>query len=271
MDSKTVSRILELLRNTPNLKTLDLTGGAPELNPNFRFIVEEARALGLEVIDRCNLTVLFEPGQEDLADFLANQGARVVASLPCYTEGTVDLQRGNGVFAKSIKGLRLLNSKGYGVANSGLKLDLVYNPSGGFLPPSQVALELDYKARLHRDFGVEFSNLFALANLPVKRFAAYLKQKGELESYYALILANFNEASLENLMCRSLVSVSWEGKLFDCDFNQMENLPISNGGQAKDIWTIGDFRELNTHIKTASHCFGCTAGQGSSCQGAVSI
>jgi radical SAM/Cys-rich protein len=273
MNTKTADRILELLAATDGLKTVDLTGGAPELNPNFRRMVTSCRALGLEVIDRCNLTVLFEPGQEDLVDFLVNNRVRIVASLPCYTAENVEAQRGDGVFQKSIDALARLNQAGYG-RNPDLMLDLVYNPAGAFLPPPQAALEEDYRLRLKEDFGVSFTRLLALTNLPVKRFAAYLKQRGQLADYMRLLSTSFNKDAAQNVMCRSLVSISWDGKLFDCDFNQMEDLPVN--GPAKDIWSINSLTGFSASdatpslaIRTANHCFGCTAGQGSSCGGAV--
>jgi radical SAM/Cys-rich protein len=277
MDEATVHRVLTLIRETPSLKTLDLTGGAPELNPHFRDLVSEARHLGLEVIDRCNLTVLFEPQQKDLAEFLAANQVRIVASLPCYSKDNVDTQRGDGVFEKSIAGLRLLNDLGYG-KNGYLVLDLVYNPGGAFLPPPQEELEVHYRQRLVEDWGISFSNLFALTNLPVKRFAAYLKQQGQLESYLDLLRQSFNPTSVPGVMCRSLVSVSWDGRLFDCDFNQMQSIPLAAevGSKKKSIWEIDSFEVLSSppgveghKIAVGTHCFGCTAGQGSSCQGAV--
>jgi radical SAM/Cys-rich protein len=273
MDAKTADRILKLLAATNGLKTVDLTGGAPELNPNFRRMVTSCRALGLEVIDRCNLTVLFEPGQEDLVEFFVTNRVRVVASLPCYTAENVEAQRGDGVFQKSIDALVRLNQAGYGL-NPELMLDLVYNPAGAFLPPPQAALEEDYRLRLKEDFGVSFTRLLALSNLPVKRFAAYLKQRGQLAEYMKLLSTSFNKDAAQNVMCRTLISISRDGKLFDCDFNQMENLPVK--GAAQDIWSIDSltrFSGCNSNpplaIRTANHCFGCTAGQGSSCGGAV--
>jgi radical SAM/Cys-rich protein len=273
MDTATAERILYLMHNTPGLQTVDLTGGAPELNPNFRRIVSTARKQGLEVIDRCNLTVLFEPGQEDLIDFLDAQGVRIVASLPCYTSENVEAQRGTGVFAKSIQALKLLGERGYGTRSDRI-LDLVYNPGGPFLPPAQAGLELDYRARLRADFGIEFTNLFALTNLPVKRFKAFLKRQGMLDEYMKLLVDSFNPKAVQDVMCRSLVSIGWDGRIFDCDFNQMEEIPIA--GKVKDIWGIESFDLFSTSgndgkipISTREHCFGCTAGQGSSCQGAV--
>ena len=273
MGTETVDRILELVAQTPGLETVDLTGGAPELNPNFRRIVKFCRGLGLEVIDRCNLTVLFEPGQEDLLEFFASNNVRVVASLPCYTSKNVDEQRGDGVFQKSIAALVKLNEAGYGRSED-LILDLVYNPAGAFLPPQQAVLEADYRSRLMADFGIQFTHLFAMTNLPVKRFTAYLKQRGQLNDYMVLLTESFNEDAVSQVMCRSLISLSWDGKIYDCDFNQMENLPVSV--PAMDIWSLTSFENFSrtsqdnpVKIRTGKHCFGCTAGQGSSCGGAV--
>ncbi len=273
MTTATAERILSLMTNTTGLQTVDLTGGAPELNPNFRRIVSSARKLGLEVIDRCNLTILFEPGQEDLIDFLDAHGVRIVASLPCYTADNVESQRGTGVFAKSIQALKMLGERGYGTRSDRI-LDLVYNPGGPFLPPAQANLEEDYRARLREDFGIEFTNLFALTNLPVKRFKAFLKRQGMLDEYMKLLIDSFNPNAVEDVMCRSLISIGWDGRIFDCDFNQMEEIPIP--GHVKDIWEIDSFDSFSTSddarripISTREHCFGCTAGQGSSCQGAL--
>lgn len=273
MDTATADRILTLLAETPGLQTLDLTGGAPELNPNFRRMVRAASGLGLEVIDRCNLTVLFEPGQEDLIDFLESHGVRIIASLPCYSAENVEAQRGKGVFEKSIQALKLLGDRGYGRRADRI-LDLVYNPGGAFLPPPQAALEADYRARLRADFGIEFTHLFALTNLPVKRFKAFLKRQGSLDEYMELLVNSFNPNAVRGVMCRNLVSIGWDGKLYDCDFNQMEEIPIAE--RCKDIWEIDSFAPFSASdadpaltIATQDHCFGCTAGQGSSCQGSV--
>lgn len=266
MNLDLVDKVIELLGQSKQVEVLDLTGGAPELNPHFRRLVLAARAMGLEVIDRCNLTVLFEPNQDDLPLFLANNKVRIVASLPCYTKETLESQRGDGVFDKSIKALQILNELGYGKKDSGLKLDLVYNPSGDFLPPEQKSLELDYKARLKQDFNIEFNDLFALTNLPVKRFAAYLKQQKRLEDYYQLLIHSFNPETVPKLMCTNTLSISWDGNLFDCDFNQMENLSVPS-----PMRTLNDLKSFDHYsekkISTAKHCFGCTAGKGSSCQG----
>jgi radical SAM/Cys-rich protein len=267
MDAATVALIAPVLQ-ARRISCLDLTGGAPELHPGFRDLVRQARALGVEVIDRCNLTILSEPGQEDLADFLAEQGVRVVASLPCYQEANVDRQRGGGVFERSIAGLRRLNALGYGHPGSRLDLTLVYNPQGPTLPPPQAALEADYRRVLGDAYGIVFHRLYALANMPIHRFAASLAAEGSLESYRELLRTHHEPANLSAVMCRSLISVDWQGHLHDCDFNQMLGLPA--GGPA-----LGHLRDLLTMdpagaaIAVAEHCFGCTAGSGSSCGGAL--
>ena len=271
MTSDTMVRVIELLDGCPSIETVDITGGAPEMNPHFRELVRTARRLNKEVIDRCNLTILMENGQEDLAEFLAAQGVRVVASLPCYTADNVDKQRGKGTFGASIDGLRRLNALGYGHPGTGLELDLVYNPGGAFLPPAQEALEADYRERLGRDFDIVFSKLLTLANLPVNRFAESLERRGELTAYETLLKDNFNPATLSGLMCRSLISVSWDGYLYDCDFNQMLEMPLEGAGEPLSLWSVDSFEDvIGRNIRTAKHCFGCTAGAGSSCGGALS-
>jgi len=260
-------RILELLSRTPSIQTVDITGGAPELNANFKRFVLFARSLGLHVIDRCNLTVLFEPDQANLADFLAEHQVEIVASLPCYTAENVDQQRGRGVFEKSIAALRKLNRLGYGQPDSSLLLNLVYNPLGASLPPAQAQLEAGYKKHLREKFGIEFNRLFTITNMPIRRFSDFLERTGKLRSYTDLLVNNFNPATVEDLMCRSLVSVGWDGQIYDCDFNQM--LDIAGTG-AQTIWEIESFNTLrNAAIATAGHCFGCTAGSGSSCGGSL--
>jgi radical SAM/Cys-rich protein len=219
------------------------------------------------VIDRCNLTVLFEPGLETLAEFLAANNVEITASLPCYTESNVDQQRGKGAFEKSIRALRLLNGIGYGNPESGLALNLVYNPLGASLPPPQEKLEADYKSHLQESFGIEFNRLFTITNMPIKRFADMLAREGKQESYIGLLVNHFNRATVDHVMCRDLVSIGWDGKIYDCDFNQMLDLETPGG---KDIWEIDSFAELaNSRIATGSHCFGCTAGAGSSCGGSL--
>ena len=268
MDRPTADRILALLRNSPGTTGVDLTGGAPELNPQFRRLVVGARELGLQVIDRCNLTVLLEPGQTDTAEFLAEHQVRVVASLPCHGAETVDAQRGRGVFERSIEALHRLGRLGYGRPGSPLILDLVYNPSGAALPPPQAELEASYRLELQERFGIEFHHLLAITNMPIRRFARQLEREGNAEAYSALLIAHFNPETVYSLMCRSLVSVGYDGRLHDCDFNQMLDLPL--GGKARTIWEVADLAELEgDSIATGRHCFGCTAGAGSSCGGSL--
>jgi len=268
MSRQTADRVVELLHKTPELETVDVTGGAPELNPNFRMLVGESRRLQKRVIDRCNLTVLLEPGQEDLLDFLREHQVDIVASLPCYTAENVDAQRGRGVFDQSIRALRLLNAAGYGMPGSGAHLDLVFNPGGASLPPPQEALEREYKDRLREDFGIEFGRLLTLTNMPIRRFSDYLVRIGQRERYQALLAKNFNVNTVSRVMCRSLVSVSWDGRLYDCDFNQMLEMPSP---RRVSIWDVESFDELaRDEIQLGDHCFGCTAGTGSSCGGQLS-
>lgn len=267
MTLETAQRILELAADSAALHTLDLTGGAPELHDVFRPLVEGARRLGIQVIDRCNLTVLFEPGQEDLAEYLADQQVQVVASLPCYSRSNVDKQRGNGVFNLSIRALQRLNELGYGIPGTGLDLDLVFNPQGVSLPPPQAALELEYKQHLAEDFGIRFNHLFAITNMPIKRFREQLRREDRESLYMAKLRAAFNSETVPHVMCRNLASVSWDGRIYDCDFNQMLDLPES--GQAT-VWTIGSLNEFSgSRIATEDHCLGCTAGCGSSCGGSL--
>jgi radical SAM/Cys-rich protein len=265
MDARTVERILALLAAAPSVAVLDVTGGAPELHPHFRRLVREARSLGRRVIDRCNLTVLLLPGQEDTAAFLAEQGVEIVASLPCYEPANVDAQRGRGVFERSVAALRRLNALGYGTA---LPLDLVFNPQTDALPPEQAALEARYRAALAERHGIVFHRLLAFANLPLGRFAHGLARDGRLDAYLALLAERFNPATLPALMCRSLLSVAWDGRVFDCDFHQMAGLPPP--GRVRTIWDADDLDALvGQPIATAPHCLGCTAGAGSSCGGAL--
>lgn len=266
MDDTLIDLIPHVLK-ARNIGTLDLTGGAPELHPRFRDLVREARALGVNVIDRCNLTILFEDDQKELAEFLAEQQVEVVASLPCYSVENVDKQRGKGVFDLSIAGLQKLNALGYGQPDSNLLLNLVYNPQGPFLPPPQQALEADFRRELEEHFGIQFSQLFTITNMPIKRFGSMLVSKGQFAPYMQLLKDNFSEANLDNLMCRSTISVDWQGRLYDCDFNQQLELAVP--GQTR---TLKDLLEadLDGHsICTGDHCYGCTAGQGSSCGGAL--
>jgi radical SAM/Cys-rich protein len=268
MDRRGAERVLELLARNPGVECLDLTGGAPELNEHFRLLVAGARSLGRRVMDRCNLTVLFEPGQEDTADFLAEHGVEIVASLPCYLEENVDRQRGRGVHRGSIEALRWLNRLGYGRAGSPLVLDLVYNPLGADLPPPQTELEARYKTELRARFGIEFHRLLTLTNLPIRRFARLLARRGELEAYQALLVNHFNPETLPALMCRHLLSVGYDGRISDCDFNQALGLGLP--GPERTIWDLDDLSVLaGRPIADGPHCFGCTAGAGSSCGGAL--
>lgn len=266
MSAITIERVLALLDNSPTVNTVDITGGAPELNPNFLHLVLESRRRGLHTIDRCNLTILLEPGQRNLAPFLAQNKVEIIASLPCYTRANVDRQRGRGVFEKSIQALHLLNQFGYGI-HPGLTLNLVYNPLGASLPPSQSGLELDYKRHLFDRFGIQFNHLFTITNMPIKRFQDFLERTEQQDSYRKLLLDNFNPATVDQLMCRSLISVDWEGRLYDCDFNQMLDLRTSTPAT---IWEIESFGAVAGHrIATGDHCLGCTAGAGSSCGGVL--
>lgn len=270
MSPDTIAAVLAFLAASPDVRVLDLTGGAPELNPHFRSLVVAARARQVRVIDRCNLTILEEPGQEGLAQFLAANGVEVVASMPCYLEDNVDRQRGKGTFDASIRGLQRLNALGYGLPGTGLTLNLVYNPQGASLPPAQVALERDYKQHLAAHFGVVFNQLFTLANMPIQRFGSMLVSKGQFHSYMSLLRSAHREANLDQVMCRSLVSVDWQGYLYDCDFNQQLGLPIRQAGKPRlHLSEITASLLENQPIRVADHCFGCTAGQGSSCGGAL--
>jgi radical SAM/Cys-rich protein len=269
MSGQTIDEVLGFLRLS-GVARLDITGGAPELNPHFRYLVREACALGVAVMDRCNLTILEEPGQEHLAEFLAMHGVAVVASLPCYTEELVDRQRGKGAYEKSIAGIRQLNALGYGRAGSGLTLDLVYNPQGPSLPPAQDQLEADYKRILGETFGIEFNRLFTLANMPIQRFGSTLVSKGQFAPYMQLLKDSYREANLDSVMCRSLISVDWQGYVYECDFNQMLGLPLTLAGRPRVRLSDLVARGVEGNpIAVADHCFGCTAGQGSSCGGAL--
>ncbi len=268
MTRETMQRVLHWLAGT-DIPIVDITGGAPELNPHFRFLVEEVRAQNRRVMDRCNLTILWENGQENLAEFLARHEVEIVASLPCYGPENVDAQRGDGVFKKSIRALQKLNELGYG-RDENLILNLVYNPNGAFLPPPQSALEAAYKARLREDFGIVFNRLFTITNLPIARFAAYLERTGEREEYQQLLLDSFNPGAVENLMCRDTLNIGWRGEVYDCDFNQMLKMPWRDSSNAPlYLWDIEPQSIEKRAILTGNHCFGCTAGAGSSCGGAL--
>ena len=275
MTDETARRILEVLRDSPSVEIMDITGGAPELTPCFPSLVRGASALDKSTIVRCNLTVLFEPGMGHLPELYVENGVEIIASLPCYLEENVDKQRGVGVFDKSIEALQLLNRLGYGREGSGLSLHLVFNPLGAYLPSDQEALEQDYKKELGARYGIEFNQLFTITNMPISRFAEQLAREGKAESYMELLVQNFNPTTLPHLMCRSVISVSWDGKLYDCDFNQMLELPTEDPARpasyaAPTIWDVSGLEEFtNRRIRTADHCLGCTAGTGSSCTGSL--
>ena len=268
MDEATLALIPQVLA-ARDIATLDLTGGAPELHEGFRALVRAARAQGVRVIDRCNLTILFEPGQDDLAQFLAAQQVDVVASMPCYSAVNVDKQRGEGVFDKSIAALQQLNALGYGQAGSGLVLDLVYNPQGASLPPNQQTLQADYKRELLAHFGIVFNELFALTNMPIQRFGSTLVSKGQFDDYMQLLQGSFHPNNLAGVMCRNMVSVDWQGWLSDCDFNQQLGLPLGSSGVRRHLRDLLKIDLEGQAIRVAGHCYGCTAGQGSSCGGAL--
>ncbi|MBP8925815.1 MAG: arsenosugar biosynthesis radical SAM protein ArsS [Pseudomonadales bacterium] len=267
MEPGQIELALDVMRRH-GIGTVDVTGGAPELNPHFRHLVREARASGIRVIDRCNLTILQEPGQEDLAEFLAAQQVAVTASLPCYLETNVDSQRGRGVYTRSVEGLRRLNALGYGQGGE-LELNLVYNPLGPILPPPQQALEQDYKRELLARFGIVFDRLLTLANLPISRFGAVLLAQNQFHDYLALLKHNFVAQNLEQVMCRRLLSVDWRGFVYDCDFNQMLDLPLLASDRRLHLRDLLDELPIGAAINTGEHCFGCTAGQGSGCSGAL--
>ena len=270
MDRKTADQVIEFMQAS-GVKTLDLTGGAPELNSQFYYLVEAGKNLGMHIIDRCNLTVLEEPGQEALAEFLAENCIHIVASLPCYLEENVKAQRGKNVYWPSIRGLQKLNQLGYGKAGSGLVLDLVYNPQGPVLPPGQTGLEADYKSHLSEHFDVTFNSLLVLANLPIQRFGSTLVSRGQFEDYMSLLKSSHNDDNLEEVMCRTTISVDYNGYVYDCDFNQMLNMPLTgNALNRRHIQELIEAKLYGLPIATADHCYGCTAGQGSSCGGALS-
>ena len=264
MTWETMSKIISWAEQA-NIQRVDLTGGAPEMIPHFREFCAAFIKMGATITSRCNITVLFEKGQEDTAQWYADNKVRLVCSLPCYTEDNVDAQRGKGVFDKSIAGLQLLNSLGYGIDES-LSLDLVYNPLGAFLPPEQSGLEQEYRDMLDKNFGIVFSNLLAITNIPINRFAHALKRDGELEDYQTLLVENFNSDTVDQLMCKHLINLDWEGRVFDCDFNQMLDIPLS-GGKQQHLWDLSIDSIEGKAIATNRHCFGCTAGSGSSCGG----
>ncbi|TDJ25628.1 MAG: radical SAM/Cys-rich domain protein [Gammaproteobacteria bacterium] len=270
MDRENIDQLLKILER-PSIHTLDLTGGAPEMNPMFSELVLEARKLDVTIIDRCNLTILLEPGYEDLAGFLADNEVQIVASLPCYIEENVDAQRGKGVYQKSIEALKILNSLGYSQEGSNLTITLVYNPTGPYLPPPQESLFNDYQHFLLDKYGIKFDALFTITNMPIARFGSTLISRNEFETYMTLLKDSFSASNLSGLMCKNQLSVDWQGFVYDCDFNQMLNMHIKNP-KTREPLHIRDVLEhdlLNIPIRIADHCYGCTAGQGSSCGGAL--
>jgi len=269
MDEATIAAVYDYVKNS-DVHTLDITGGAPELHPQFHELVINVRALNVNVIDRCNLTILSEPDQEDLAEFLAEQQVEIVASLPCYQKENVDKQRGKGVFELSIEGLQKLNRLGYGKSGSNLILHLVYNPQGPELPPAQAPLEAAYKKTLMQDYGIEFNQLFALSNMPINRFGSTLVSKGTFHDYISLLKKYHDNDNLDNVMCRNMVSVDWQGLVYDCDFNQMLGLNLMNVNKQLHISDLKNSSLEGDSITVLDHCYGCTAGQGSSCGGALS-
>ena len=282
MTWEVMERILEWFdrhRKTVAIKIADLTGGAPEMNPHFRQLIDAFVGRGIHVLDRCNLTILLEPEYEDLIDFMAARRVEIVASLPCYLEDNVDKQRGLGVFKESIEALRRLNAAGYGIADSQLRLDLVYNPVGYGLPPQQNSLEQAYKKHLAEQFDIQFNRLWTITNMPIKRFEHQLRRDNKLSEYMEKLIGAHNPANVDQVMCRSLVSVGWEGSVYDCDFNQMLQMPIEGPNtpdehlcehESRKLWEFTPAQLIGRQIHTASHCFGCTAGAGSSCTGSLS-
>lgn len=268
MTRKTMQQCLDALADNPSLGIVDITGGAPELNPDFRWFVENIKALGRHIIVRCNLTIILANKRfHDLPDFFRLHTVEVVSSLPFYTKERTDRQRGNGVFEDSIIALQMLNAAGYGIPGTGLTLNLVYNPAGAFLPPDQAVLEKEYKDTLAKDFGIRFNDLFTITNLPISRYLDYLLNSGNYEKYMEKLISAFNPVAAANVMCRNTISISWDGFLHDCDFNQMLNLKVSSGG--KHISTFNPSELAGREIIVNQHCYGCTAGAGSSCGGSV--
>jgi radical SAM/Cys-rich protein len=263
-----MAECLTVLANNPAIQIVDLTGGAPEMNPNFRWFVENIRAMGRHIIVRCNLTIILANKRfHDLPDFFKKHNVEVVSSLPFYSKDRTDRQRGDGVFEDSVKALQMLNAVGYGQPDSGLTLNLVYNPAGAFLPPNQVTLEKEFKTALFKDFGIVFNNLFAITNLPISRYLDYLINSGNYEKYMEKLINAFNPVAASNVMCRNTISIGWDGFLYDCDFNQMLNLKVASNG--KHLSDFNTSQLLGREIIVNQHCYGCTAGAGSSCGGAV--
>ncbi len=268
MSRETIDRIIDWMSKT-DIPTVDLTGGAPEMIPDFRYFIERVKLLQplRHIIDRCNLTILLERGYEDLPPFLAKNKIEIIASMPCYSPENVNAQRGEGVFEGSIAALQLLNSLGYGI-DPDLPLHLIYNPVGAFLPSSQPELEADYKRKLKKHFGIVFNKLYTLTNLPIGRFASYLRHSNKLDEYMELLILAFNPATVDGLMCRNTMSVGWRGEVYDCDFNQQLGMQWNNG-TPMFLWDVDPEKIDNREIMTGNHCFGCTAGAGSSCAGAI--
>ena len=269
MMSEEILNLIPKIIKKFNIKTLDITGGAPEMNPNFKKLVLSLKNQNINIIDRCNLTIFFEKGYEDLPDFLAENNVIITASLPCYEKENVEKQRGSGVFDKSINAIKILNKLGYGINETGLQLNLVYNPINPTLPPPQEKLETDYKNILYEKYNITFNNLYTITNMPINRYADFLKMTGELEKYFELLANNFNQKNLKNLMCKKTISVDLEGQIYDCDFNQQLKLKSLNG--PKNLYELLNYSSsFNYQIAAKSHCFACTAGAGSSCGGSLS-
>ena len=269
MMSEEILNLIPKIIKKFNIKTLDITGGAPEMNPNFKTLILSLKNQNINIIDRCNLTIFFEKGYEDLPDFLAENNVIITASLPCYEKENVEKQRGSGVFDKSINAIKILNKLGYGINETGLQLNLVYNPINPTLPPPQEKLETDYKNILYEKYNITFNNLYTITNMPINRYADFLKMTGELEKYFELLANNFNQKNLKNLMCKKTISVDWEGQIYDCDFNQQLKLKSLNG--PKNLYELLNYSSpFNYQIAAKSHCFACTAGAGSSCGGSLS-
>ncbi|NJD69291.1 MAG: radical SAM/Cys-rich domain protein [candidate division NC10 bacterium] len=269
MGRETVEAVLQFVESSA-IPTVDITGGAPELNPNFEYLVKSCVRLKRHVIDRCNLTVLFEPGKYYLPEFFRENRVELIASLPCYLEANVDRQRGDGTFELSIRALQMLNRLGYSMPGTGLELHLVYNPLGAHLPPPQAGLEADYKRVLHEKYGIEFNRLYSLTNVPITRFEKFLTLRREYDRYMGLLESAFNPATLDRVMCRNLLSVGWEGSVYDCDFNQALNMPLQDGkGRPLKIWELAADAVEGRQILVGNHCYACTAGAGSSCGGAI--
>jgi radical SAM/Cys-rich protein len=268
MTRDTIDIILSILERTPQISIVDVTGGAPEMNPHFEHLVTGCSSLGRHVIDRCNLTVFFVKGKRHIPQFLADHQVEIIASLPCYSEENVDQQRGKGVFDRSVAALKQLNALGYGIEGSGLVLNLVFNPLGPKLPPLQAELESDYKSELLQKFGLVFNRLYTITNMPINRFLDDLEETGQTDEYFKLLINSFNPSAIDGLMCRGLISVGWDGRLYDCDFNQMMAIPVAPP-YPQTIETFEYQTLAKRHIVTDQHCYGCTAGSGSSCSGAL--